>query len=615
MVKIAEKSLDDMKKDYENLKSMLEYNEEEFRKASISEKTYKEVKEGYEKRMKELEQKISAGGKGEKKGFGKFFSGLKKGDKKKEDKKQEPNKEENDKEDEDVESENEEDNDEKEFDSGNSEKEDSDSEEPEKDEVKEQLQENKKKSEKKEEDKKENIKPASSTQETKKVKTTRNKDENVLSDDEMQSLMPAAAAGAPIEEVVPEPEGQEKKADVSIEMEKLKTLVDTVRESKKASDETMQTIFESVGEIRSMSFQLDANIREITTKFEKIEDEVSELKPQKIMKKFEEISKNFETHNLSLEKLTTKTDDMSAKLKKVEDNMKTIGNLENLSNINKDIQKRLQEINEVYKYIERISMKNEKVFIDLNKSMNDFIIYKSRQDNVEEVTKDLAKAIDGLGVKIEYSATKKELESFRGDVLVLQKQIKELGEALPIINTKLPESIESLNKKREDIQIFLNSLESSLKAGRIKATEYEQIKAKNTESLKDIDESLKTEWGAFMSRINEPEEEKDDNNKQIPKKEDIKPAVIAEPKKEEPSREKIKPVQPPAKTSIVPAQPPAATVKEESKKQKEEAKPSSEAKPETKPKEDLKIEPKKDEKKKIVKMKPKKEDDKKIKDD
>jgi chromosome segregation ATPase len=284
---------------------------------------------------------------------------------------------------------------------------------------------------------------------------------------------------------------------LSIEMEKLKVMLEAFRDQKKATDESIQSLFEGIGEVRSMSIQNDAIIRELTSKLEKIDDDVSTLRPKEIEKRFSQISETMEKYQLGMEKLQAKTDDMSEKINKISETVKVIGNTENLANLNQNVQRKLDDIREASNYVERLSSKAEKIFIDLKMELEDLVVFKSKQEAVEDAIKEIMKSLDAIGIKFEGYTTKKEMEEEKEDILILNKEQESIKNVMAIVQTNVPEPILRLRKDREDIKLFLDSLDDQMKSGKLKMVDYESVKRKNIEKLKLIDDELVREWKKF----------------------------------------------------------------------------------------------------------------------
>jgi hypothetical protein len=402
--------------------------------------------------------------------------------------------------------------------------------------------------------------------------------------------------------------------DYGVEIEKIKVMIDTIRESGKLTDESVRNLSESIGEIRSMIFQTDAELKEDAVKMEKVEDEISEVKPEEIAKKLREIDETFGKQQLELEKLGRKAEDSGEKINRVFEILKSIGGIENLVSINTDIQKKLDDINEAMKYVERIGMKTEKMFIDLNKGVQDLVIIRSQQDDFNEGLKDIIKNIDSLNVKFEGYVTKKDLDSFREDNMLIKKEIEEIKKVLPVAELKLPENIINLRKEREDIKMLLDSLEDQRTAGKISRNEYESIKDANVKRLEEIRSLLENEWKNVENLIKPTEggaegvvEEKKTEE------ESEKPKEVEEVEKEPEVEEELGKVEEQAKKEISEEKPPekkggflkSLFGKKEAEVKTEEVKKETETKKEVPHPKEVKHKEKKKLKKKI-KVKPRK---------
>lgn len=324
----------------------------------------------------------------------------------------------------------------------------------------------------------------------------------------------------------------------NVEIEKLKVMIDSMRDSKKSSDERVQSLAESIGEVRSMSFQTDGSVRQLEAKMDKMEDEFSEVKPKEIDKRFREIDTAMERRQLALETLTRKTEDLSTKVNKVHDIMKGAGNIENLINVNNSIQKKITDIKDIIKYIERIAFKSEKVYIDLNKKMEDFTLYKTKQEDMEESIRELVKGVDKFNLELENYMKKSEAEDLKELMIGLQKEMAELNKTVPVLKAKLPAPITDLLSQKEDVVLFLDTIKDNLDAKAISKEEYESVKKKNMEKLDEINKELKNEWDKLeeyskRSSVVEP----------VPKAEtEQRPTPPSAPKIETPKESKSKPV-------------------------------------------------------------------------
>jgi chromosome segregation ATPase len=247
---------------------------------------------------------------------------------------------------------------------------------------------------------------------------------------------------------------------------------------------------------------------------ERLEDEVTDIKPKEISKKFNEIKESMEKDRLEVEKLQKKSEGTNEKVNEIYEMIKSIGGVENLINLNNDIQTKLKDINEAIKYIQRIGAKTEKIFIDLSKGMEDLVLLKAKQEDFDESIKNALTSIDSLNVKLKDYVSKSDMEDIKGEIVMVKKQMDEIKKVLPIAELKLPENMIKLRKDKEDIEMFLDSLESQHIEGKINKAEYEELKKINVKKLNDVESKLEKEW-KDIDRVMKPSEEEGETSEDV----------------------------------------------------------------------------------------------------
>ncbi len=396
------------------------------------------------------------------------------------------------------------------------------------------------------------------------------------------------------------PELNKKIGLFEVEVEKVKAMLEAVKETGHVTDESIQAISESIGELRSLIFQTDASLKETMVKMEKIEDEISEVKPKEIVKKFRVFDTKIEKDDLEIEKLQKKSESANEKLNKMYEMLKSIDGIENLVNVNEKIQEKLKEVEEAVKYIGRIGAKTEKQFMDLSRGLEDLVLFKAKQEDFDEGLKDIMKSIDALNVKFESYVSKKDLGVFREDILIIKKQLENINKILPLAEVKLPENIIDLRKEREDILLLLDSLQEQYENKKITRAEYKNFKEGNETRLKEIEKQLASEWKKIERIIKVSGKEKSveqapEQAKEIETKEERITELKTSGKKGEEMKEEIEKIEPEEKEKEEEPE------LEEMKKEEEEIKPEEKAgkvKKEVKKKVNLKKKIKKTKKKK-----------------
>ena len=294
--------------------------------------------------------------------------------------------------------------------------------------------------------------------------------------------------------------------------------------------------------------------------------------------------------------------------------LKSIGGLENIAEVNKDIALKMTKINQVAKGVDRLTNKVERIYVDLGKRLEDFLLYKAKQDTIDELVKELMKTVDILNIKQEDFITKNDIKSLKETINSLSGRVTEMKKAvdiiLPIVKTKIPDHIRTLEKQKEGVVLLLNTLEEAYKNKTLSKKEYEKAFKSNQKQLKKLENILKKEWDKFKKQSKPAKEKKPEETKEI----ETKPQDAG---KTQPSTEAI----PESKEKAPGAQEAAeATSSEDTKKESTELKPSEatkegEEKPEKKPEETPEKtlpaeELKKDEEKKEVQKTPEKKEPK-----
>lgn len=348
---------------------------------------------------------------------------------------------------------------------------------------------------------------------------------------------------------VEEPVSSEKpKTEVNLEIEKMKVLLDSMREERKVLQENLQNISENIGEIRSMAFQTEGLAKELEMKIEKLQDEVSDVRPDEIGKRLRKFEENVEKFQIYTEKADAKFEDLSKKINSVHEMLKNAGGIENLSEINRQIGKKLEDFNEAMKYVERLASKTEKAFLEMNKNLEEFHLYKARQDNVEDAFKDIAKSIDEIGIRIEGLTPRKDFESYLNDIMILKKQVEEASRIIPMMKIKLPEPIQKLSKERDEVNAMLDVLEEQVKNGTISVGEYEKLKKANEKKLKFVEDALESEWKK-IEKIIESGGDIESLNYQAPAQEENAEAPQSNQPVAEPSQSQVASEEEPVKDS------------------------------------------------------------------
>lgn len=313
----------------------------------------------------------------------------------------------------------------------------------------------------------------------------------------------APAAAQPMVMMAPRADGISE-VKFTGEIERIKALIDAIKEGRASTDEKISRVTESVGELRSLVYQREGTAKEHDITFQKLQEQVANLKPEQIEREFAKRDKTLAAEDMRLEKVEFKTADLIKNLGDIRALLKSIGGLENIATVNRQIAEKVAAIDDRSKKTERLANKTEEIFVDISKKMEDFYLFKTKVESVDEVVKELMKSTDNLGVQLKEYVSKTDLESLKEDIAGVNTRLAEVKRlmdlVIPVMKLKIPENIQTLQKEKEAVEMVITSLEDSFRKGKIPKQEFKDAKRKNREKLENIAGQLQKAWQEFAER-------------------------------------------------------------------------------------------------------------------
>jgi len=281
---------------------------------------------------------------------------------------------------------------------------------------------------------------------------------------------------------------------MNIELEKIKAFLDAQKDLRTATDEKLQRLTESIGELRSMLFQKESEIDKMNVKVQRIEEVFNDVKPEQYTRELQKRDKELANQNLRIEKLEKMSYDMVKDVNDMRNVFKEIGSVENLVNVSKRINEKFIKMENMLKDVEKISEKLEKHFVEINKKLEEFEEYKNKQLQIDGLSKDLLKAVDDINIKIGKLASEEEvfklkemLNDFTKDLEDVKKSV---ASGIPFVGP-LPEEVQKLQQQKDQIKTLLETIDEQYKSRAIKEEEYKRIREANLQKLADIDAKIR----------------------------------------------------------------------------------------------------------------------------
>jgi hypothetical protein len=266
-------------------------------------------------------------------------------------------------------------------------------------------------------------------------------------------------------------------AKFEAEMDKMKALIETIRETRRIDDEKIQRVVEGLAEVRMMVYGREASVKEQEIRVEKVMDVVGKLEPEKIIMEIGRRDKELSNQSLRTSKLEETSKEFGDMLRRIESLLRNIGSLEHVLKISNEASEKLMAMQNMERSNQKMLDKIQGIYAELSKRMEEFMLYRAKQDRVDDMMNDVLKNLDELNTKSAYFITRDDLESFRASI---QSSIA----AAPASSSG---ALEETASQKEEIGMLLKTLEEEFKSRTISKEEYEKMKKANLTKLKAID--------------------------------------------------------------------------------------------------------------------------------
>jgi DNA repair exonuclease SbcCD ATPase subunit len=320
----------------------------------------------------------------------------------------------------------------------------------------------------------------------------------------------------PVPEQSKEERPKEEKPDLTrmiINIEKLQTEVNTIKDFKKQNDEVLRELTEKIGEIRSLFFQRESLIKETETKVKTLDDIVSDISPSKYMREMESRKKEVLDVQARMEKFELIGRGLTNDTNNLKQTLQNIKSVENLEKVLNEIQNNVSKNRELKADIEREAGKTERFYLEMENRMKEFLEIKERINKTEDLAKELIRSMDVINIRLTGVISKSDIEDFKKSVnndinaskQYIDTKLKEVENFLNLPSQEIGSRLEQLKKRRDDTSKFLINLEDQYKKATVSEKTYIEVKQQNENLLKQIGEELsQLQTGQTLSFRNLP---------------------------------------------------------------------------------------------------------------
>jgi hypothetical protein len=279
---------------------------------------------------------------------------------------------------------------------------------------------------------------------------------------------------------------------MNTEIEKVKALVDSVKEAKNVMDDKLQRVNENFAEIRSIVYQREAAGKEQSVLVDKIKDTVSQIDSARILREFTARDEQIRDVNSRLERLERSNKMLTESINKIRGLMTDIGSLENVIKASKHVGEKLEKIQEIEERMKAVSTKLNGLYVDMKKKLDDFAEYRVKQDKLAGVGDDLVKNVEELTRRLSDYATKADITGIRDELKIVRDDAKKAASS-PSARAVSGASADmaKLREEKEEIEAVLDTIEENYASKAMSEEDYKKSRDSNIRKLASIEKAMK----------------------------------------------------------------------------------------------------------------------------
>ena len=233
-----------------------------------------------------------------------------------------------------------------------------------------------------------------------------------------------------IQETNIKPEASEKHGEeiirISVEIDKLKAEVESLKEIRKSFSERFSRVSEQIGELRALIVDRDRTLQTIELKAIKAADLVKAVQPEKLMIEVQREDAKIEGLKATLEANQAIMSKIMQELRNVRNRLAFFRGLQEIERLAEEVKKELIEIKKLEASISIKADKVETIFGEMKKRIREVEEFKDKLHeiafNVEQHTKD----IETLKIKIAEVPKKEEIDKLFTKIQRYTNALKEL---------------------------------------------------------------------------------------------------------------------------------------------------------------------------------------------
>jgi chromosome segregation ATPase len=214
----------------------------------------------------------------------------------------------------------------------------------------------------------------------------------------------------PTEEVSEE---ETKMSDLVLRLEKIDGKLEILDRTRNDVNDRMTQLAEEIGELRTMMMERERTFDKVKSQFDIVKESVTDIRPERLAKKFEKTEKDILESKAKIETLETIIKELAEENRRFRRLMEKIKSFENLVDISYEMERKLSRINEIRNYADVVVAKVENIFSELNEKVSQLESQKEKIEKLDELTIEITKMLDEVSIKMTKFVTEKDLADFK----------------------------------------------------------------------------------------------------------------------------------------------------------------------------------------------------------
>lgn len=235
---------------------------------------------------------------------------------------------------------------------------------------------------------------------------------------------------------------------ILIDVEKLKAVIEAIKEERKAYMERFSQINESIGDLRRTLIEKEKQLNELEASVAKTLDVVKEVDPEGFLVALKKQEAHMDAIKVKIESLEEMINTLVEQVKDINNRMSLFRGTEQLMKLIEEGNQTYKRIKEMEANIEKRGDKVESIFVEMNKQFKLLQELKEKNESMEKALAEISKSIENLKTSSASYVKREEIENLKKEV---DEKLKEMDKIVSSIQNP-QEVIEKISQMQRSVE-------------------------------------------------------------------------------------------------------------------------------------------------------------------